>query len=104
MQNEEHGILISSHILSDIEKIADYITFIHNGKVVFSEEKGASINEKFKGLKEVKFFRNLGWKRVFILHNNSCYMYADKIKYFGFTLLTKEIFKKNNEIYLSFGK
>ena len=42
------------------------------------------------------------WKRVFILHNDSCYMFVDKVKYFNYTLLTKEIFNKNNEIYLSF--
>nr|WP_152801170.1 ABC transporter ATP-binding protein [Alkalibaculum sporogenes] len=39
IQNEDHSILISSHIISDLEKIADYITFIHNGKIVFSEAK-----------------------------------------------------------------
>jgi ABC-2 type transport system ATP-binding protein len=39
IQNEEHTILISSHIISDLEKIADYITFIHQGKIVFSESK-----------------------------------------------------------------
>ncbi len=39
IQNEENSILISSHITSDLEKIADYITFIHNGKIIFSENK-----------------------------------------------------------------
>lgn len=39
IQDETHSVLISSHILSDLEKICDYITFIHNGKVVLSEEK-----------------------------------------------------------------
>ncbi len=39
VQNEEHSILISSHITSDLEKIADYIVFIHEGKVVFSKPK-----------------------------------------------------------------
>lgn len=39
MQNENHTILISSHILSDLEKIADYIAFIHNGKILFMETK-----------------------------------------------------------------
>lgn len=37
--DEEHSILISSHITSDLEKVADYITFIHTGKIVFSEAK-----------------------------------------------------------------
>lgn len=39
IQDESHSILISSHILSDLEKICDYITFIHKGKIIFSEEK-----------------------------------------------------------------
>lgn len=39
MEDEEHTILVSSHILNDLERIADYITFIHKGKIVFSKEK-----------------------------------------------------------------
>lgn len=39
MQDENHTILISSHILSDLEKVADYITFIHDGKILFMETK-----------------------------------------------------------------
>ena len=39
VQDEEHSILVSSHITSDLEKIADYIVFIHEGKVVFERPK-----------------------------------------------------------------
>ncbi len=39
IQEEDHTILLSSHIISDIEKIADYVTFIHKGRIVFSETK-----------------------------------------------------------------
>ena len=39
IQDEGHSVLISSHILSDLEKACDYITFIHSGRVIFSEEK-----------------------------------------------------------------
>lgn len=39
MQDENHTILISSHILSDLEKVADYIAFIHDGKILFMEIK-----------------------------------------------------------------
>ena len=39
IQDENHSIFISSHIISDLEKICDYITFIHRGKIVFSESK-----------------------------------------------------------------
>ena len=31
-RDETHSILLSSHIVSDLEKICDYIAFIHNGK------------------------------------------------------------------------
>lgn len=39
MQEESHSILLSSHITSDLEKIADYITFIHNGKLIMTVSK-----------------------------------------------------------------
>ena len=39
MQDETHSILISSHITTDLEKIADYITFIHDGKLLLSKSK-----------------------------------------------------------------
>lgn len=36
---EDHAILISSHILSDLEKLCDYIAFLHQGKLLFCQEK-----------------------------------------------------------------
>lgn len=39
MQDDTHSILISSHITTDLEKIADYITFIHEGRVLLSKTK-----------------------------------------------------------------
>lgn len=38
-RDETHSVLLSSHIISDLEKICDYITFLHKGKLVLSEEK-----------------------------------------------------------------
>ncbi len=38
-QEENHSILLSSHITSDLEKIADYIAFIHNGKIIMTAAK-----------------------------------------------------------------
>ena len=35
MQDESHAILLSSHITTDLEKIADYIAFLHEGKLIF---------------------------------------------------------------------
>jgi ABC-2 type transport system ATP-binding protein len=39
VQDENHAVLISSHMTTDLEKIADYITFIHEGKVLFCKSK-----------------------------------------------------------------
>lgn len=39
IQNDEISIFFSTHITSDLEKIADYITFINNGELVFSKTK-----------------------------------------------------------------
>lgn len=39
VQDEENSILVSSHITSDLEKVADYIVFIHEGRLVFSKSK-----------------------------------------------------------------
>ncbi len=38
-RDETHAVLISSHIVSDLEKICDYVAFLHNGKLVLWEEK-----------------------------------------------------------------
>ncbi len=38
-RNPEHSILISSHIVSDLEKVCDYIAFLHQGRLMLMEEK-----------------------------------------------------------------
>lgn len=50
MENENMGVLISTHITSDIERIADYITFIKDGSIVFSKPKD-EIMEAYKIIK-----------------------------------------------------
>lgn len=59
LQDDNHTILISSHILSDLEKTADYIAFLHKGKILFMEEKDVLV-EKY-GLCSVdeKTYQNL---------------------------------------------
>lgn len=39
MQDETHTIVMSSHIVSDLERVCDYIAFLHKGKLVFADEK-----------------------------------------------------------------
>ena len=43
--DERNSVLISSHIVSDLEKICDYIAFLHQGKLVFFEEKDKLLEE-----------------------------------------------------------
>ena len=40
-RDENHSILISSHIVSDLEKMCDMIAFLHRGKLLLCEEKDA---------------------------------------------------------------
>ena len=44
-RDEEHSILISSHIVSDLEKLCDYIAFLHRGKLIVFEEKDVLAGE-----------------------------------------------------------
>lgn len=44
IQDEEHAVLFSSHITADLERIADYVTFIHDGKVLLSDSKDAILD------------------------------------------------------------
>lgn len=43
IEDGEHSILFSTHITSDLEKCADYITYIENGRIIESREKDALI-------------------------------------------------------------
>lgn len=45
IQEEDHSVLISSHITSDLDKIADYITFIHQGQIVFSKPRDELLDD-----------------------------------------------------------
>ena len=45
VKQENHSILLSSHITSDLEKIADYIVFIHNGEIILNKTKDELIYE-----------------------------------------------------------
>lgn len=44
-REENHSILLSSHIVSDLEKICDYIAFLHKGKLILCEEKDVLMNK-----------------------------------------------------------
>ena len=44
-RDESHSILISSHIVSDLEKLCDYIAFLHKGQLLLCEEKDLLLSE-----------------------------------------------------------
>lgn len=45
ISDEAHSIIISSHIVSDLEKICDYIAFMHKGRMILCEEKDKLLSE-----------------------------------------------------------
>ena len=44
-RDESHAVLISSHIVSDLEKLCDYIAFLHKGKLMLLEEKDVLLEQ-----------------------------------------------------------
>lgn len=44
-RDESHAVLISSHIVSDLEKICDYIAFLHRGRLLLCKEKDVLLEE-----------------------------------------------------------
>jgi ABC-2 type transport system ATP-binding protein len=85
IQDENKGILFSTHITSDLEKISDFITFLNNGKIQFSTSKDDLLESYYliKGPKEV-LTSDLRESLINLRENS-----------FGFEALTKD-FKKIN--------
>ena len=82
-EDEERSILLSSHITSDLEYIADYIIFIHNGKIIFNL-KTSELLENYGIIKcSQKDFSNLK-KEDYIKYRKEKYQYevlvSDKFK------------------------
>lgn len=88
IQDESVSIFFSTHITTDLEKIADYITFINKGKLVFSHNKD-DIIESYGIVKGSKELLDNDTRREFI---------SIKETDFGFEALTKDI-KKAREIF-----
>ena len=44
-RDETHSVLISSHIVSDLEKLCDYVAFLHRGRLMLCEEKDMLLSE-----------------------------------------------------------
>jgi len=83
IQDENVSIFFSTHITTDLEKIADYITFINKGKLVFSKTKD-EIVEHYGIVKGSKDLLDNDTRREFV---------SIKETNFGFEALTKDIIK-----------
>lgn len=46
IQDENKGVFFSTHITADLDRVADYVTFLNRGKIVFSETREA-IQERY---------------------------------------------------------
>ncbi len=44
-RDEGHSVLISSHIVSDLEKLCDYVAFLHKGRLLLCREKDQLLEE-----------------------------------------------------------
>lgn len=72
IQDENKAILFSTHITTDLEKIADYITFINKGKMVLSDTKD-SILENYSIVKGANSLLDSDTKKEFIGIRESSY-------------------------------
>ncbi|HEY5563222.1 MAG TPA: ABC transporter ATP-binding protein [Clostridiaceae bacterium] len=86
IQDDNVSILFSTHITTDLEKIADYITFINKGKLVFTKTKD-EIVENYGLVKGSKELLDNDTRQEFI---------SIKESNFGFEALTKDIIKARN--------
>lgn len=90
IQDENVGVFFSTHITTDLEKVADYITFINNGQIIFSRTKD-DILEDYGIVKGGKELLDRDIRQMFLgIRENS----------FGFEALTNDI----NKIRKTFGK
>ena len=68
-QDEGHSILLSSHIVSDLEKVCDYVAFLHQGKLLLCEEKDRLTEDyallpcSLEELKDLPSEALRGWRR-----------------------------------------
>ncbi len=92
IQDENRSIFFSTHITTDLEKIADYITFIHDGKILFSQSKDDildhyglvkgkneliddDVKKMFVGIKQNRF----GFEGLVINRTNAVKTFGDSV-------------------------
>ena len=80
---DERGktILISSHITSDLEKVADYIAYLHQGKLLLCDEPTGALDSR-TGQEVLQFLQQLnreGSTIILITHDNGIAATAERI-------------------------
>lgn len=65
IENENRGVLFSTHITADVERIADYVTILHGGKVWYTGTKD-ELTEKYAIIKGAEKDIPVGLKEKFI--------------------------------------
>ncbi len=88
IQDENRAVLFSTHITSDLENVADFVTYINRGEVVFSEDKDILL-QKYCIIKGDKSLLEKVKDKLISYKENS----------YGFEALTK----RKNEIFEEFG-
>ncbi len=90
IQDGECSIFMSSHITSDIERIADYVTYIDKGKIILSEEKDNLLNEwKLIKASNEEYDSTLGSQLIGIRRGK-----------FGFSGLTRDVDRFSSEFHM----
>lgn len=70
-RDESHSVLMSSHIVSDLEKACDYIAFLHEGRLLFCEEKDALL-EKYVVVKcSENELKRIDEKKIYGVHHGA---------------------------------
>lgn len=88
--DEQKAILISTHITSDLEHLADYITFVKNGQIILSKEKDIL-------LEQYGIYRCT--KEEFEKIENQDYVYYKKNKYeYDVLVEDKQIFQRKYQV------
>lgn len=95
LEDENKSVFFSTHITSDLDKVADYITLIHEGEILLSQEKDELIEEYcvVKGDKEILDTEN---REILIGLKSNDYGFealakrADVQNYFGGSLLIEK--------------
>lgn len=88
--DEQKAILMSTHITSDLEHLADYITFVKNGQIILSKEKDIL-------LEQYGIYRCT--KEEFEKIENQDYVYYKKNKYeYDVLVEDKQIFQRKYQV------